>query len=106
MAEFGLSPEAEAELDDIWLYVARESGSIGIGRKVIHALDPDFYMVYRAPASGTYTLKLTAVEDEEPIFNLPRWRENGTIQKVDAFPRRTPWPRTCKARLRVSVTPV
>jgi hypothetical protein len=25
-------------------------------RKVIHALDPDFYMVYRAPASGTYTL--------------------------------------------------
>lgn len=25
---FRLSPEAEVELDDIWLYVARESGSM------------------------------------------------------------------------------
>ena len=61
-------------------------------RKVLHALDPDLYLVYRAPKAGTYTLRATAVEDEEPIFNLPRWRETGSIQKIDAFPKRTPWP--------------
>jgi plasmid stabilization system protein ParE len=30
MAEFRLSPEAEAELDGIWLYLARASGSVEI----------------------------------------------------------------------------
>lgn len=75
-------------------------------RKIIHALDPDFYMIYRAPAAGAYTLNVNAVEDEEPLFNLPRWRENGTIQKVDVFPRRTPWPRGARVRLRSSLTPV
>ncbi len=35
-------------------------------RKVLHALDPDVYVVYRAPQQGRYTLSLRAVEDEEP----------------------------------------
>jgi hypothetical protein len=30
MSEFRLSPEAEAELDGIWLRIARESGSVDI----------------------------------------------------------------------------
>jgi len=30
MSEFRLAPEAEAELDDIWLYIVRENGSIDI----------------------------------------------------------------------------
>jgi hypothetical protein len=30
MSEFRLAPEAEAELDDIWLYIARGGGSIDI----------------------------------------------------------------------------
>jgi hypothetical protein len=74
-------------------------------RKVIHALDPDFYIVWRAPAAGTYTLRASAVEDEEPIFNLPRWRESGSIQKLDAFPRRTPWPAGKRVAFRAAVTP-
>lgn len=74
-------------------------------RKVLHALDPDFYMVYRAPKGGAYTLKVTAVTDEEPIFNFPRWREAGTIQKIEVFPRRTPWPAGQRVRLRAGITP-
>ena len=35
---FRLSPEAEAELDDIWLYVARESGSIEIANRLIDSI--------------------------------------------------------------------
>jgi hypothetical protein len=74
-------------------------------RKVLHALDPDFYMVYRAPKTAAYTLKVSVVEDEEPIFNLPRWRESGWIQKVSRFPKQTPWPAGKKVSFRMSVKP-
>jgi hypothetical protein len=75
-------------------------------RKIIHALDPDFYMVYRVPSAGSYTLEAVVVEDEEPVFNLPRWRESGTIQAMEAFPRRTPWPAGHRVAFRAAVTPV
>jgi HEAT repeat protein len=75
-------------------------------RKVLHALDPDFYMVYRAPKPGTVVLAIRAVEDEEPIFNLPRWRELGSIQQVERFPKRTPWPAGLSVPLRADVSAV
>ncbi len=75
-------------------------------RKVLHALDPDFYMVFRAPKAGAFTLKAQVVEDEEPIFNLNRWRESGWIQKISRFPKRTPWPAGHKVSFRMSVKPV
>ena len=75
-------------------------------RKVLHALDPDFYMVFRAPKAGVYTLKAQVVEDEDPIFNLNRWRESGWIQKVSMFPKRTPWPAGHKVSFRMSVKAV
>ena len=75
-------------------------------RKVVHALDPDLYMVYRAPKAGAYTLKATVVEDEEAIFNNARWREAGTIQKVSRFPKVTPWPAGKKVDFRLSLKPV
>src|SRR6266436_4320676 len=37
-------------------------------RKVLHALDPDFYMVYRPVKTGSVELKVSAVQAEEPIF--------------------------------------
>ena len=43
-------------------------------RKVLHALDPDWFFYYRAPKAATYKLTAQAVENEDPIFNLPRWR--------------------------------
>src|SRR5262245_7043150 len=46
-------------------------------RKVLHALDPDAYLVYQAPRSGKYTLTLRAVEEEESASASSRWRENG-----------------------------
>src|SRR4051812_10912071 len=39
-------------------------------RKVLHALDADFYMVYRPVKTGPVELKVSVVEDEDPIFNL------------------------------------
>ena len=75
-------------------------------RKVLHALDADFYMVYRAPKADTFELKVAAVTNEEPIFNLPRWREPGVVQKVESFPKSTPWPAGLRVPLRAEVKPV
>ena len=56
-------------------------------------MDPDFFLYFRAPKAGTYTLKATAVESEEAIFNLPRWREIGSIGMLKPFPKATAWPK-------------
>ena len=74
-------------------------------RKVLHALDPDFHLLYRAPRAGKYTLKATIVEDEEAIFNQTRWREPGSVQKVNPFPRRTPWPAGKSVQVTLSIKP-
>jgi hypothetical protein len=75
-------------------------------RKVLHAFDPDFFILFRAPKAGPYTLKLTKVENEEPLFNKPRWRENGTIEKITPFPKLTPWPAGKSVQLRAWLKPV
>lgn len=38
MSEFRLSPEAEAELDRIWLHIARESGSGDVATRVVESV--------------------------------------------------------------------
>ncbi len=72
-------------------------------RKVLHALDPDVYVIYRAPQAGRYTLSLRAVEDEEPVFKSPRWRENGVVSELKPFPRLTPWPAGHKVPMQLAV---
>ena len=62
-------------------------------RKVLHALDGDIYLTYRAPVTGKYTLKLAPLVDETPIGDAsPRWRERGSAPTLAALPRITPWP--------------
>jgi toxin ParE1/3/4 len=52
MSEFRLSPEAEAELDGIWVHVARESGSIDIATRVLESLTERFWLLARYPYIG------------------------------------------------------
>ena len=47
-----LAPEAEAELDDIWYYVAKESGSIEIADRLIDSLTDRFFLLARHPHVG------------------------------------------------------
>jgi len=75
-------------------------------RKVLHALDADLYLVYRAPVSGRYVLELAPVVAETPVFEGPRWRESGTAPQAVAFPRETPWPRGKSVPLTVAINPV
>jgi len=52
MSEFRLSPEAEGELDGIWIYIARESGSIEIANRTIESIAERFWLLARYPHMG------------------------------------------------------
>ncbi|WP_031500482.1 HEAT repeat domain-containing protein [Bryobacter aggregatus] len=84
----------------------RISVEFGGLRKVVHALDPDFFVYFRAPKAGVYTLKAKAVQDEEAIFNLPRWRETGSIGLLKPYPKSTPWPQGLSVPWRAEIQPV
>jgi toxin ParE1/3/4 len=47
-----LLPSAEAELDDIWIYVARASGSIEIANRLIDALTERLFLLGQYPQMG------------------------------------------------------
>jgi plasmid stabilization system protein ParE len=44
-----LAPRAETDLDDIWYYVAKESGSIEIANRLIDTLIDRFFMLAGFP---------------------------------------------------------
>jgi toxin ParE1/3/4 len=52
MSEFRLSPEAEAELDSIWIHIARESGSTDVASRVVERITECFWLLARYPYAG------------------------------------------------------
>ncbi len=73
-------------------------------RKVLHALDGDTYVVYRAPVTGRYGLKVSALEeDTRPV--APRWREKGTAPDMFPVPTRVPWPQAASVPIAATVEP-
>ena len=47
-----VAPQAEADLDDIWLYTASESGSIDVATRLIDAITSRFLSLARFPYLG------------------------------------------------------
>jgi toxin ParE1/3/4 len=47
-----VAPQAEAELDNIWHYVAKESGSLEIADRLIESISERFYLLSRHPHIG------------------------------------------------------
>lgn len=47
-----VAPRAEIDLDDIWLYVAKESASIEIANRLIDTITDRFYLLARFPRIG------------------------------------------------------
>ncbi len=72
-------------------------------KKTLHAFDPDFYTVFRAPKAGTYTLTLKKLEGGPADFNQPRWRELGSVQKIERFPEAVPWPGSLSIPVRAEI---
>ena len=57
--------------------------------KVLHVLDPDIYLVYRAPRSGRYTLRLSTItERPQPLGEIPH--DTGLAPLATPLPARTP----------------
>ncbi len=54
MSEFRLSPEAEAELDGIWIHIARESGSADIATRLVEGITERFWLLARHPYMGRH----------------------------------------------------
>ena len=53
-----LAPLAEADLDDIWFYVAKESGSIEMANRLIDALTDRFFVLPASPISDVPAMKI------------------------------------------------
>ena len=49
-----VAPEAEAELDNIWYYVAKESGSIEIADRLIDSITERIYLLAGHPHIGRH----------------------------------------------------
>jgi toxin ParE1/3/4 len=47
-----LAPQVEAELDDIWYYVGKESGSIETADRLIDSITNRFYLLAQYPHIG------------------------------------------------------
>jgi hypothetical protein len=52
MSGFRLSPEADAELDGIWIHIASESSSIDIATRVVDDIMERFWLLARYRTSG------------------------------------------------------
>jgi toxin ParE1/3/4 len=49
-----IAPQAETELDNIWYYVARESGSLEIADRLIDSITERFYLLACHPHIGRH----------------------------------------------------
>jgi toxin ParE1/3/4 len=47
-----ISPQAESDLDDIWLHVARSSGSMEIANRLVDAIAERFVFLAKFPFAG------------------------------------------------------
>jgi len=47
-----VAPQAEADLDDIWLYVAKESGSMDVANRLVDSITDRFSFLSRFPHAG------------------------------------------------------
>lgn len=52
MARHRLAAKAKAELDEIWLYVARNSGSIEVADRLLESISDRFLLLARNPRIG------------------------------------------------------
>ncbi|MBZ5525140.1 MAG: type II toxin-antitoxin system RelE/ParE family toxin [Acidobacteriia bacterium] len=47
-----IAPQASADLDDIWYFVAKESGNIEVANRLIDSISDRFFLLARHPYLG------------------------------------------------------
>ena len=63
-----VSPQAAADLDDIWYYVAKESGSIAVANHLIDSITDRFFLLAGHPYLGV--LATTILVSARAVFPL------------------------------------
>ena len=91
----------------------RDSNAFGIytepnaeWSKLLHALDADVYLNYRAPHTGIYQLNIAPEEGDVDLFEGTRWREPGQAPEITAVPVAVSWPESANVETIVSVKPI
>ena len=62
-----VAPQAESDLDGIWLYVARESGSMEIATRLIDSITGHFLTLASFPFAGRSREDLGAASRSFPV---------------------------------------
>ena len=71
--------------------------------KVLHALDPDLHLVYRAPVSGRYSIRIEPVLDrEQPLGPIPH--DTGLAPLATPLPTVT--PAVDRVALAIAIRPI
>jgi plasmid stabilization system protein ParE len=73
-----VAPRTEADLDEIWLYTAKESGSIDIANRLIDTVTDRFFTLSEFPHIGR-----SRENDLGPGYRAPKCR-----RICDCVPRR------------------
>jgi len=73
--------------------------------KRLHTLDPDIYLLYRAPVAGKYRLTVAVDEEATELFEKNRWREKGIAPLVAPFMAAT-WPKEKQVAVKTLVQTV
>jgi hypothetical protein len=76
------------------------------GSKLLHALDGDLFVVYRAPADGNLLVVVSAEESAIELFQHPRWREPGKVATHLAAPQIVKWSNDDKVDVEINVSPL
>jgi hypothetical protein len=59
-------PQVEAELDDIWFYIAKENGSIDIAERLAASIGEHFFSAFQA-SSVRPTTRRPACRPSKPV---------------------------------------
>ena len=71
-----LAPQVEVELDDIWYYIARDSGSIEIADRLIDSITDRFFLLGDHPYVGRLRDDLRRQHHYEPALLRVEVEEN------------------------------
>lgn len=94
------SEKVQREVDAFGIYT-RPTANI---HKILHALDADFFTMYRAPVTGTYRLRVQPEENRTSLFDAEgRWREAGSAPAIASSPRKVLWPKDSLVQLAVNI---
>lgn len=74
--------------------------------KLLHALDSDVFLAYRAPVSGKYRIAITQENGSVDLFTKERWREKGSAPNIVKVTDTIQWPKDATSDVTVRWQPL